>query len=93
MKVNNDVISKLVLISQIGITMLTAIAIGFVLGYYIDKFLGTHLLLIFIVLGILGGYRSVYKLIKNEIKGSAKQNYEDKEWVKKAFGDSKQNKN
>ena len=53
------------LVSQVGLTMVLWIGAGFGAGFFLDRKLATHglLLVIFILLGILGGFWSVYRLI------------------------------
>ncbi|MDO5154529.1 MAG: AtpZ/AtpI family protein [Eubacteriales bacterium] len=53
----------LALISQLAISMLTAMFICGVIGYTIDAYFGTNTLVFFLVLGMLGGYKSCYKII------------------------------
>ncbi len=81
----------LFLILQIGITMLVSIFLCTGLGYLLDRCFGTKFIIIIgIVLGVLGGYRAVYLLIKKFIAKDKKDDKSDKdrEWVKKAFGES-----
>lgn len=59
------VIRMLSMITQIGITMLTSIFLCMFLGLWIDNKFSTNLFLPFLILGILGGIRGVYALIKN----------------------------
>lgn len=63
----NQVVKMLFLISQIGITMLVTIFICIALGMLIDKFFKTKLLVWFIVLGVISGFRSVFILIRGYI--------------------------
>ena len=74
----------LFLILQIGITMLVTFGLCFAAGLLLDRKFGTKLLWVFIVLGILSGYRAVYLLIRRHIRGKA---YERTipEWERKAF--------
>ena len=53
------------LVSQVGLTMVLWIGAGFGVGFFLDRKLATSglLLIIFILLGVLGGFWSVYKLI------------------------------
>ncbi len=51
------------LISQLAISMLTAILIAGIIGYGIDSYFGTNILVFFLILGVLGGYRSCYSII------------------------------
>ena len=56
---------NLVLVTQVGISLVTPILLGAILGIYIDKYLTTRWLfsLIFIVLGIISGFYNTYRLI------------------------------
>ncbi len=53
------------LVSHLGLTMVAAVGIGFALGYYLDRWTGSHGLwkAIFIPLGALSGFWAVYKAI------------------------------
>lgn len=58
----------LVLISQLGITMLVAIAIGGWLGLQIGRWLHSDLIFpVFLLIGCLAGFRSCYIVIKKFI--------------------------
>ncbi len=67
MKNNHEIAKMIMLITQIGITMLTSVFLCGIIGYFIDKRFGTNFLIFFIVLGVAGGYKSVYNLIKQFI--------------------------
>lgn len=64
---NREIFKMLTLISQIGITVLTTIFMSLGIGYLIDKFFGTNLMAIFIVLGMLASFKSAYILIRKYI--------------------------
>ncbi|MBE5932300.1 MAG: AtpZ/AtpI family protein [Lachnospiraceae bacterium] len=64
---HGQVVKMLFLISQIGITMLVTIFLCIVLGMAVDKFFGTKLLVWFIVLGVVSGFRSVFILVRGYI--------------------------
>ena len=53
----------LALISQLAISMLTAILICGALGYFVDYLLGTNLFIFFLILGVAGGYKTCYNVI------------------------------
>ncbi len=53
----------LTLISQLAISMLTAILICGVIGYLVDSFFGTNLFVFFLILGVAGGYKTCYNVI------------------------------
>ncbi|ROQ92105.1 putative F0F1-ATPase subunit (Ca2+/Mg2+ transporter) [Desulfosoma caldarium] len=60
-----DTLESLVLVTQVGLTMAGSILFCLLVGYYLDKWLGTRyiFLVIFIVLGIVGGAVTVYRQI------------------------------
>ena len=91
MKDRQTVLQMLFLILQIGVTMLVSIFLAGWVGYLLDGYFGTKFIsIIGIVLGVLGGYRADYLLIKKFIAKDKKDDKGDKdrEWVKKAFGES-----
>lgn len=53
----------LLLISQLAISMLTAIFLCGVIGYFVDAYFGTNLIIFFFILGVAGGYKSCYDII------------------------------
>ena len=53
----------LALVSQLAISMLTAIFICGVIGYYVDYLFGTKIFIFFLILGVLGGYKTCYNVI------------------------------
>lgn len=65
MKDNFGVLQALALLSQIGITIIVPVIAGVYLGNKIDVFLGTKaiFLVVFIILGVLVGFRSAYRLL------------------------------
>ncbi|MDO4318850.1 MAG: AtpZ/AtpI family protein [Lachnospiraceae bacterium] len=59
----------ILLISQIAFSMLAPIGLGGVIGYFLDRWLGTSfLILVFLLMGIAAGYRSVWQLVKGYTK-------------------------
>ncbi len=61
------------IILQIGLTMAGCIIFCFFIGLYLDKWLGTKglFIVIFIMLGIVGGGITVYRQIQEITKDSA----------------------
>lgn len=55
-----------VALSSIGIMFVACVVIGYVIGYYLDKFLGTspYLMLIFTVFGMIAGFLELMKVAK-----------------------------
>lgn len=64
---NSQVVRMIFLITQIGITILTTIFLCMGLGYLVDHFFHTNLMVWFIVLGVLAAFKSAYILIKRFI--------------------------
>ena len=60
-----DLVNMTGLVMQLGLTMAGCIVFCFAVGYYLDKWLGTKgiFLVIFILLGIVGGAVTVYRQI------------------------------
>lgn len=65
MKNHRPIIRMLSLITQLGITMLTSIFLCMFIGLWIDKVFSTHLFLLFLMLGVGGGIRGVYSLVRH----------------------------
>lgn len=53
----------LALVSQLAISMLTAILICGGIGYAIDSYFDTNWFIFFLILGIVGGYKACYNII------------------------------
>ena len=65
-----EILKHLTLITELGLTMVSTILVGFALGYFIDKHAGQFPVwtIVFLLLGIIAGFWSVYKLIMSKIK-------------------------
>ena len=63
-------IKLLGLVSTMGISMALAIVIAIVIGYYLDKWFQTSpvFFLVFLVLGIVAGFRNIYIIMKKAEK-------------------------
>lgn len=76
-KKNHDVFKALALISQLGISMIVPILLCLFIGHWLDEKLGTgFLVIIFLILGILTAYRSLYMYTRPLIKGSKEKENE-----------------
>lgn len=62
----NDFARALSLLSQIGVTIIACIAVGILLGVFLDNLLGTSpwLLLVFTILGIAAAFKSMLDFAK-----------------------------
>lgn len=67
---NKQLFKSLGFLSSVGISMVAATFIGLAMGYYLDKWLGTSpwLTLIFLLLGIVSGFRNIYILTSRELR-------------------------
>lgn len=61
---DSKVVKMLALITQVGINMLVPIFLMAWLGLWVDEKFSLSLFPLFLILGIGGGFRSVYSLIK-----------------------------
>jgi len=61
--------------SAIGLEMGFSVAIGVVIGYYLDRFFdtGPWLTLIFLILGAVAGFRSLFSLMKEIAKNQRRK--------------------
>ena len=52
--------------STLGLEMGLSVAVGAILGYYLDKWLHTDpwLLIVFLIFGVIAGFRSLYRALK-----------------------------
>ncbi|HBE10787.1 MAG: AtpZ/AtpI family protein [Eubacterium sp.] len=81
------VAENLFLVLQLGISMIVPILLCTAIGYLIDKKFHTNWIIVFIILGVLTGVRSVYVLVSHELKAAKREQAAEKpEWERKAFG-------
>jgi ATP synthase protein I len=66
----HQLIKSVGFLSGVGISLVAAILIGLAMGYYLDKWLGTSpwMLLLFLLFGIIAGFRNIYILTDRELK-------------------------
>ena len=64
--VNNGFAKAFALLAQMGVTIAVCITLSIVIGYYLDRFLGTSpwLLLLFIIFGIIAALKSIFDFAK-----------------------------
>lgn len=88
---NRDVSKALALFTQVSISMLVPVFICFFVGRAIDRLLGINgiFLIIFTVIGILAGFRSVYMLVRSFFKD--KDTYVDINKIKSEMTKDKEN--
>lgn len=74
-----SVFRSLVMVSQLGLCVLTPILFCILAGGYIDARYGTKTLVILVVLGTLGGGRAAYVMAKRLIDDEAKASRKEEE--------------
>lgn len=58
-----ELVNALAMLLQIGLAMMTCMAISFGIGFYLDRLLGTkYWVMIFLLIGILASIRSLFIL-------------------------------
>lgn len=77
MKNYGPIIRMLSLITQLGITMLTSVFLCMFIGLWIDRKFSTHLFLPFLILGVLGGIRGVYSLVRRYINDDSREDSDE----------------
>ena len=76
-------LENLILITQLGLNVVTPVLLCVVLGNWIDKKTGLHTVLIFLILGVLSGGLSAYKMAQRIIdREKEEEEKERKEQVK-----------
>ncbi len=65
-----QIVRSLALLTQVGLIIVANIGLGFGAGYLLDQYLGTELIfkLIGLLLGIISGFYSNYKVMINMMK-------------------------
>ncbi|MBE0597664.1 MAG: AtpZ/AtpI family protein [Desulfuromonadales bacterium] len=72
-------IRNLGFLSSVGISMVAATFIGLAMGYYLDRWLGTTpwLTLIFLLFGIIAGFRNIFILTQRELRRQEDEKQDD----------------
>lgn len=64
---------------MMGLHLVSGVVVGLVMGYYLDKYFGTRpwLMLIFLIFGIIAGYRNMFREMKRIQRKEAEAAAED----------------
>ena len=76
---------NLVLISQLGLNVLTAVFLCVAAGVWVDRQFGTSLTLPLLILGILAGGLNAYKMARRTIEREQEEKEKEENW-KKRYG-------
>ena len=74
-----QLIKSLGFLSSVGICMVASCMIGLAMGIYLDKWLDSSpwLTLIFLILGVVSGFRSIFILTARELRRQEQEGQED----------------
>ena len=72
-KVDSEYWNSLLRASLLGIHLVATTFIGLAVGYYLDKWLGTHpwLKMVFLLLGIAAGFKNMFQEVRKIQKDDA----------------------
>ena len=73
MRYKKSVFRSLVMVTQLGLCVLTPTVLGVLAGSYVDTRFGTKTVLVFLILGVLGGGRGAYLMAKRIIEQEARE--------------------
>jgi ATP synthase protein I len=61
--------------STVPLNLVAAIFVGFAIGYGLDSLFGTspYLTIVFLVFGIIAGFRELYRFVREQDNGSDKK--------------------
>lgn len=64
---------------MMGLHLVSGVVVGLVMGYYLDKYFGTRpwLMLVFLIFGIIAGYRNMFREMKRIQRKEAEAATED----------------
>lgn len=83
MRQKKNGLENLMLLTQLGLNVVTPVFICVILGGWSDKKTGLHTVLIFLILGVLSGGLSAYKMAKHIVdRERAVEDREKEEQVK-----------
>lgn len=88
MKYKKSVYRSLAMVTQLGLCVLTPVLLSIFAGSYLDSRYGTHLTLVFLIFGVLGGGRGAYVMAKRLIDQDAKEARieRDEQWKRALSG-------
>lgn len=71
-----NVLRWIATLGTIGINIVVSTIIGFFIGYYLDKLLGTKpwLMFVFLIIGIITGFMNMMRILNKVIKEEEKGN-------------------
>ncbi|WP_243109948.1 AtpZ/AtpI family protein [Clostridium sp. E02] len=65
------------MVTQLGLSVMVPVFVCILAGYYIDRFAGTHLTLLFLILGFLAGGLNAYKMAKATLAMNEREEKEE----------------
>lgn len=77
MRHNKSVMRSLLMVTQLGLSVMVPVFVCILAGYYLDRYAGTKLLLLFLVLGFLAGGLNAYKIAKTTLAINEREEREE----------------
>ncbi|WP_318066421.1 AtpZ/AtpI family protein [Clostridium boliviensis] len=77
MRHNKSVMRSLMMVTQLGLNVMVPVFVCILAGYYIDRYAGTKLLLLFMILGFLAGGSNGYRVVKSTFDINQRQDQEE----------------
>ncbi len=64
MRHKKSVMRSLMMVTQLGLSVMVPVFVCILAGYYIDRYAGTKLTIVFLILGFLAGGLNAYRMAK-----------------------------
>lgn len=77
-----SVMRSFMMVTQLGLNVMVPVFVCIFAGYYIDRYAGTKLTLLFLILGFLAGGLNAYRMAKATIAMNEKEEREEEERVR-----------
>lgn len=92
-KSNNDIVKALVMITQIGISIMVPIAFSLFIGYRLDRWLSTgYWIIIMIPVGILAAFKSIYQLTKDFYQKDLEKESKENQYMEELMKEGSENR-
>lgn len=77
MRHKKSVMRSYLMVTQLGLSVMVPVFVCILAGYYLDRYAGTNLTLLFLFLGFLAGGFNAYKLAKATLAMNEKEEREE----------------
>lgn len=77
MRHRKSVMRSMMMVTQLGLCVMAPVFFCILAGYYIDRYTGTKLTIVFLFLGFLSGGYNAYKIAKTTLKMNEREEREE----------------